>query len=103
MTNHLCIPRAILQMEHPEWTCHVCSLISEQTLGSNTLAAAQAPRRHFVDDRPKPAHLPHGFDERVKLRGLDHVGVDAELVAVEKILLFARGAGVILFTTSAAG
>src|SRR5476649_2165737 len=51
--------------------------------------AADHPR-HFVDDCPEHADLLHGVDEILKLQRLDHVGVDAELVAVDEILLLPR-------------
>ena len=53
--------------------------------------ALDAALRHFVDDRPERAHLLHGVDEILKFQRLDDIGIDAELVAADQILLLARG------------
>jgi hypothetical protein len=53
--------------------------------------ALHASRRPFVDPPQERAYLSHRLDEILEFHRLDHMGIDAELVAVQQILLFARG------------
>src|ERR1700677_1950613 len=75
------------------------SRMSSASLGSSSRerirrgwvrVTSSAPGRGRVDHRPEHAKLLDGIDELVKVYRLDHVGIHAELVAGDQILLFMR-------------
>ena len=47
-------------------------------------------RRALVDERPEHAEALDGLDEALEVHRLDHVGVHAEVVAGDEVLLLAR-------------
>ena len=47
--------------------------------------------RRLIEDAPEGAQIADGVDEIAEIHRLDHVGVDAQLIALEEVAVFAGG------------
>src|SRR5690606_27441586 len=63
----------------------------ESSTISTRSTATSAFARGLVEHRPELAQRAHGLEELVDIDRLHHVGIDAEVPAARKVVLFARG------------